>query len=93
MKVIGVDKWPDYTAIHEPVGCIHCRNSGYVGRSGIFELLIPNQEVKDLIIKGADSDEIEAAAIRSGMYSLNQAAKEKVLLGETSAEEVLRVTL
>ncbi|MBT6759684.1 MAG: Flp pilus assembly complex ATPase component TadA, partial [Candidatus Marinimicrobia bacterium] len=47
MKVIGVDKWPDYTAIHEPVGCIHCRNSGYVGRSGIFELLIPNQEVKD----------------------------------------------
>jgi type II secretory ATPase GspE/PulE/Tfp pilus assembly ATPase PilB-like protein len=64
-----------------------------VGRSGIFELLIPNQEIKDLIIKGADSDEIEAAAVQGGMYSLNQAAKEKVLLGETSVEEVMRVTL
>ena len=92
-RVINIDEWPDYTSIHEPVGCIHCRNSGYVGRSGVFELLRPNQEVKDLIIKGADADEIEAAAIRNGMYSLNQAAREYVLRGKTSVEEVMRVTL
>ncbi|MBC8193640.1 MAG: Flp pilus assembly complex ATPase component TadA, partial [FCB group bacterium] len=92
-RVINIDEWPDYTSIHEPVGCIHCRNSGYVGRSGVFELLRPNQEIKDLIIKGADADEIEAAAIRNGMYSLNQAAREYVLRGKTSVEEVMRVTL
>jgi len=92
-RVIKIDEWPDYTSIHEPVGCIHCRNSGYVGRSGVFELLIPNQEIKDLIVRGADADEIEAAAVRNGMYSLNQAAKEYVLRGKTSVEEVMRVTL
>lgn len=92
-KIIKVDEWPDYTSIHEPVGCIHCRNSGYVGRSGVFELLIPNQEIKDLIIKGASAGEIEAAAEATGMYTLNNAAKEYVLRGDTSIDEILRVTL
>lgn len=92
-KIIQVEEWPDYTSIHEPVGCIHCRNSGYVGRSGVFELLIPNQEIKDLIIKGASAGEIEAAAEAAGMYTLNNAAREYVLRGDTSIDEILRVTL
>ncbi len=92
-RVLKIDEWPDYTSIHDPVGCIHCRNSGYVGRTGVFELLIPNQEIRDLVIKGVSSDEIEATAVKNGMYSLNQAAKEYVLRGETSPEEILRVTL
>lgn len=92
-KVLRITKWPDYTAIHEPVGCIHCRNSGYVGRSGVFELMIPNQEIKDLVIKGASAGEIEAAAEAGGMYSLNKAAKEYVLRGDTSIDEIKRVTL
>ena len=92
-KILKIDKWPDYTSIHQPVGCIHCRNSGYVGRTGIFELLIPNQEIKDLVIKGASADEIEKCAVSNGMYSLNQAAIEYVLRGQTSMDEILRVTL
>jgi len=92
-KLLKVEDWPDYTDIHEPVGCIHCRNSGYVGRSGVFELLIPNQAIKDLVIKGASAGEIEAAAEANGMYSLNKAAREYVLKGETSLEEIMRVTL
>ena len=92
-KIIQVEEWPEYTSIHEPVGCIHCRNSGYVGRSGVFELLIPNQEIKDLIIKGASAGEIEAAAEAAGMYTLNNAAREYVLRGDTSIDEILRVTL
>ena len=92
-KIIKVDEWPDYTSLHEPVGCIHCRNSGYVGRTGVFELLIPNQEIKELIIKGASAGEIEAAAVANGMYSLTMAAKEYVLRGQTSIDEIMRVTL
>jgi len=92
-KIIRVDKWPDYTSLHEPVGCIHCRNSGYVGRTGVFELLIPNQKIKELIIKQASSEEIEAEAEAAGMYSLNMAAREYVLKGLTSIEEIMRVTL
>lgn len=92
-KVLKIGEWPDYAGVYQPVGCIHCRNSGYVGRTGIFELLIPNQEIKDLVIKGASADEIEAAAVSSGMYSLNQAAREYVLRGQTSMDEILRVTL
>ena len=92
-KILKIDEWPDYANVHSPVGCIHCRNSGYVGRAGVFELLIPNQEIKDLVIKGASADEIEAASIRNGMYSLNQAAREYVLQGKTSLDEILRVTL
>ncbi len=90
---LKIDEWPDYTSMQRPVGCIHCRNSGYVGRTGVFELLIPNQEIKNLIIKGASAGEIEAAAVANGMYSLNQAAQEYVLRGQTSIDEILRVTL
>ncbi|MCF7923139.1 MAG: GspE/PulE family protein, partial [Candidatus Marinimicrobia bacterium] len=92
-KIIRVDEWPDYTSLHKPVGCIHCRNSGYVGRTGVFELLIPNQKIKDLIIKQASAEEIEAEAEAAGMYSLNMAAREYVLKGLTSIEEIMRVTL
>jgi len=92
-SVLKIDQWPEYTSIHEPVGCVHCRNSGYVGRTGVFELLVPNQEIKDLVIKGVSAGEIEEAAVRNGMYSLNQAAREYVLRGQTSIEEIMRVTL
>ena len=93
LKVLKMDAWPDNAAIHQPVGCIHCRNSGYVGRSGVFELMIPNQEIKDLVIKGGAAGDIEAAATRAGMYSLNAAARDYVLRGLTSFDEIMRVTL
>ena len=93
LKVLKIDTWPSYTSIQEPVGCIHCRNSGYVGRTGIFELMIPNEEIKELVIRGASADEIEEAATNAGMYSLNRAAKEYALRGETSLDEIMRVTL
>jgi type IV pilus assembly protein PilB len=93
LNVLKIDEWPDYTDMYQPVGCIHCRNSGYVGRTGVFELMIPNQEIKELVIKGASAGEIEDAASRAGMYSLNRAAKEYVLKGQTSFDEILRVTL
>jgi len=93
MRTLDIDEWPGYTSMQKPVGCIHCRNSGYVGRTGVFELLIPDQEIKNLIIKGASASEIEDAAVKNGMYSLNQAAKEYVLRGQTSIDEILRVTL
>jgi len=93
LETLKIDTWPDYTGIFEPVGCIHCRNSGYIGRTGVFELLVPNHEIKDLIINGASAGEIEVAAEANGMYSLNKAAKEYVLRGQTSIEEIMRVTL
>jgi len=92
LKSIGIDELPTDATIFEPVGCVHCRNSGYIGRTAIFELMVPNDEIRTLIKNEASSNEIEAAARKTGMDMLSTAAQNLVLKGMTSLEEVLRVT-
>jgi len=73
-------------------GCPKCRNSGYSGRIGIYELLLLNDALRDKIIQSPSINELRAMAAESGMTSLRQDGMEKVKAGITTVEEVFRVT-
>ncbi len=73
-------------------GCIDCRQTGYFGRSGIFEVLEISDKIKRLILEGADSAGIKKAAVEDGMSVLREGAIRKLGAGITTFEEVLRVT-
>jgi general secretion pathway protein E len=73
-------------------GCNACMNTGYRGRTGIFEIMHMDEGVKKLILKTSDSNQINDEAARNGMSTLVQDGARKVLEGITTVEEVLRVT-
>ena len=67
-------------------------NSGYVGRKGIYELLVPNDEMRKAILDGNSSEDIRQIATRNGMRTLRQIGIEYLKRGKTTPEEILRVT-
>jgi len=71
-------------------GCEECRGTGYRGRIGIFELLVIDSELRELILQRRSSDEIKAAAVKS-MLTMQQDALRKAAEGMTSLEEIVRV--
>lgn len=73
-------------------GCDECSHTGYMGRTGIFELLVVDDEIRKLTLANADSRTIKAQAIKSGMMTLKQDAWRKVASGITTLSEVRRVT-
>jgi len=73
-------------------GCSRCRNTGYGGRIGIFEMLLPDEEIKKLIDKKSSSGEIRELMIRQGRKTLRDDGLEKLVKGITSLSEILRVT-
>jgi general secretion pathway protein E len=73
-------------------GCDACRQTGYRGRTGIHELLVVGDDVRALIMKNADAAAIRRAGTVAGMLTLRQDGAAKVLAGETTIEEILRVT-
>ena len=74
------------------VGCAACTQTGYRGRSGIYEFLLVDDEVRKLIAAKADSTTIQRAAVAKGMSTLRQEGAAKVLQGLTTTEEVVRIT-
>jgi len=78
--------------VKEGAGCIRCRNTGYFGRTGIFEILPIDNAIRDLIDRGEDFLKIKDMAIKRGMRTLRQSALRKLAEGITSFEEVVRVT-
>ncbi len=78
--------------IYKGRGCEACDNTGYKGRIGIFELLVITDRVRELIFEQASSDLILEAAKKMGMKSLREDGFEKVRLGLTTLQEVIRVT-
>jgi general secretion pathway protein E len=74
-------------------GCVECRHTGLYGRTGLFEMLDVGSRVRDLIKAGQDSSEIARAARIEGMESLRECALRRLAEGETTFEEVLRVTM
>lgn len=78
--------------IYEATGCKACLESGYKGRTGIYELLVISENLRTKIVSDATVDQIRKIAIEEGMKTLRQAAIEKVLAGETTLEEALRIT-
>jgi general secretion pathway protein E len=78
--------------VKEGEGCFECRGTGYLGRTGIFEILPIDEAIKTLTIKGADAPEIKREATKNGMRTLRQSALRKLAEGVTTFEEVVRVT-
>ncbi|OPA83391.1 type II secretion system protein E [Pseudomonas fluorescens] len=78
--------------VYEAAGCAECRNSGYRGRAGVYEIMVLDDALKALITPGADVQSLRAAAIAQGMRDLRMSGMTKVEAGLTTMAEVLRVT-
>ena len=83
---------PEGTTIYRSVGCRECRNTGFFGRHAIFEWMDSDNEIRQLILKNASSDQIRDAARRAGMRTLAEDGWRLVGKGITTVEEVLSVT-
>lgn len=83
---------PGNATFYRGRGCSHCMQVGYLGRTGLYELLEVTDPIRHLVTGNADASTIRQQAIKMGMRPLRQAGLEKVLRGETTVEEVLRVT-
>lgn len=77
--------------VYEPVGCLECRDTGYQGRKGIYEMFKFSNETRLMINKDTDIHELRRAAIKDGLQPLRLSGANKVAKGETTVEEVLRV--
>ena len=82
-------KSPDQ--LYRPVGCLECRNTGYLGRQGIYEILPVNESIRPLINADADISALRLQAMKEGMRTLRLSGAQKVGAGLTSVEEVMRV--
>ncbi|HEX9723620.1 MAG TPA: ATPase, T2SS/T4P/T4SS family, partial [Vicinamibacteria bacterium] len=73
-------------------GCIHCRQTGYFGRSGVFEVMPISSKIRKLVIAQAEAPEIVRVAREEGLRSLRESAIEKLVRGVSTVPEILRVT-
>ncbi len=90
---LGLDKsQTEGKVFYRKNGCAACMNTGYRGRTAIFEILILDDAIKRIILKTSDSNQIQEEAIKRGMATLLADGARKVLEGTTTIEEVFRVT-
>jgi len=78
--------------LYKGTGCKNCSDTGYKGRMAIYEVMPINENLKELILKGASSTDLKKEAIKSGMSTLRKSAINKMKQGLTTAEEALRIT-
>jgi len=95
-KLLGFGFDPDLpenrdVVFYKGAGCDECRHTGYRGRIGLFELLVMNGEIAELVVKRATHNDIKEAALAAGMITLQQDGFQKVLMGVTDVEELTRV--
>lgn len=93
MKMMGLDPHKaERPTLYRSTSCPKCFNSGYKGRIGIYEIMVLNDCLQNLILKTYDSHQIKNQAVRQGMTTLFHDGIQKVLSETTTIEEVLRVT-
>jgi len=90
-EALRLDPEKEYV-FFRPKGCKHCSHTGFHGRTGIFEVLIPNETVRRLVVAKAPTSAIREAAVDSGMMTMQDTGIRKVLAGVTTPAEILRVT-
>lgn len=73
--------------IYEPIGCKYCNNTGYLGRVGVFEIMVLNDEIKEIIMSDSFTSEKIATIVERDMTTVLTHTRERVLRGETSIEE------
>jgi general secretion pathway protein E len=78
------------STVYHPVGCLECRRTGYLGRTGLVELLVVTDAIRALIARGSELQELRTQAARDGLRSLRVSGAEKIAAGLTTIEEVLR---
>jgi len=81
------------TQVQHGRGCATCNNSGYKGRVGLYEVMEINDDLRELILVGASALELKKKALEQGMMTLRRSGLQKVALGQTTMEEVLRETV
>ena len=91
-SVIASPKGAKQSLFYRETGCKKCKSRGFSGRSGIYELLIPNDPIRDLISRKASATILRDEAVKAGMKTLRDSGLEKVVAGVTSVSELLRVT-
>jgi type IV pilus assembly protein PilB len=79
--------------IYKPTGCDACNNTGYKGRTALFEVMKITDEIRELILSRAISREVKRKAIEQGMMTLRRSGLHKIKKSVTSVEEVLRETV
>ena len=89
LKLFGIDTTQ---SLYHGKGCEQCASTGYYGRAGIFELLVVDDEIRKLILKSADANQIRNTAKQYGMRTLLEDGAEKIKAGVTTLSEILRVT-
>lgn len=86
------DEYKD-TIFYKGKGCVRCRNTGFFGRTALFELLEMKLPVRKVIFEGGNEDDVRIEAINKGLISLREAGIRKVLAGTVTAAEVLKKTI
>ena len=89
MSQLGVSQ---PVTLHRAVGCADCNQTGYQGRTGLYELLIVDESIRRLIHENGNEEDVRTKAISNGMSMLRVDGIARVLAGDTTFEEVLRVT-
>ncbi len=77
--------------VYTPRGCLECRNTGYFGRIGIYEVLLMSQQTRNLIAADCDINKLRRQAMKEGMHSLRISGAQKIIAGLTTIEEVFKV--
>ena len=94
LKLVGLSrKRLNGKKLHQAKGCRECRNTGYLGRIGIFELIPMTRKVRALIYDNSNEDEIRSCALEEGMVTLRESGLRKILDASTTIQEVLRITM
>ena len=88
-RILGIEL---NTKLTRGAGCRECRNTGYMGRTAIYEVMRVNEQLRRALVEGASLDRVRDIAGKSGMKTLREAAVNKVLEGVTTVEELVRAT-
>ena len=89
--ILGLSATDPAVTLHKSVGCKHCNDTGFSGRTGLYELMPVSRDLAQLIDAGISSVALEDAAVQEGMKTLAMQGKVKALKGETTLSEVVRV--
>jgi len=92
LQSLGLESPTDGLVLHRGKGCKVCRNTGYYGRIGLFEVFEVTPQIREMIFQNAPEGEIRKKAIEAGMMTLRQSGVRKMLSGATTVEEFLAVT-
>jgi len=91
-KLVSPWKLAAPATVFQPAGCLECRNTGYLGRQGLYEIMPMSEAMKALVKDDCDTAALRVQAMKEGMRTLRLSGAQKVAAGVTSIEEVLRVT-